>query len=224
MKKAKRQTKYSLRKLKVGLISVAIGTSIFLGQVSYVKAVTEWDTSGNVKLYRDSMGTYHGNVDKWFVAKSEIKEDGKKIEFELTYNTTASESMYGGEAATEEDIKKAVTGLPDKTVVEVKAGEKLPDGKTAGEYKVKAVVKYSDGSSEEVEGPVTVKEEEKTLADTTEAKNPIQNMVKQPGKISPKTGDGFIPGMYIGIVALAGGALIFLGIKQRKITNKKTNF
>ena len=73
-------------------------------------------------------------------------------------------TKQNGKRVTEDDIKKAVTTnykVKDpnkKPVVSVKTGQTLPDGNTPGNSTITAIVTYPDGSTTEVEVPITIKE------------------------------------------------------------------
>ena len=73
-------------------------------------------------------------------------------------------TKQSGRRVTEDDIKKAVTTnykVKDQTkkpVVSVKTGQTLPDGNTPGNSIITAIVTYPDGSTTEVEVPITIQE------------------------------------------------------------------
>ena len=83
-------------------------------------------------------------------------------------------TKQSGKKVTEDDIKKAVTTnykIKDQTkkpVVSVKTGQTLPDGSTPGNSTITAIVTYPDGSTTEVEVPITIQEPmSKTYKPTT---------------------------------------------------------
>ncbi|MBF0778518.1 putative Ig domain-containing protein [Streptococcus cuniculi] len=63
-----------------------------------------------------------------------------------------------GEATTAGDLRNAVKKIPAASKVAAKAGATVPDGNTAGAFKVPVVITYPDGSSEEATVTVIVAE------------------------------------------------------------------
>ncbi|EPI41618.1 LPXTG-motif protein cell wall anchor domain protein [Gardnerella vaginalis JCP8522] len=108
------------------------------------RTVTVTDEAGNSSKLPIQIAVYTSAEEHTATATRIIKQSGKKV--------------------TEDDIKKAVTTdytNKDKTkkpVVSVKAGQTLPNGNTPGNSTITAIVTYPDGSTTEVEVPITIKE------------------------------------------------------------------
>lgn len=108
------------------------------------RTVTVTDEAGNKSELPIQIAVYTSAEEHTATATRIIKQSGKKV--------------------TEDDIKKAVTTdytNKDKTkkpVVSVKAGQTLPNGNTPGNSTITAIVTYPDGSTTEVEVPITIKE------------------------------------------------------------------
>ena len=110
----------------------------------------------------------------WSRTVTVTDEAGNKSELpiQIAVYTSAEEhtatatriTKQNGKRVTEDDIKKAVTTnykVKDpnkKPVVSVKTGQTLPDGNTPGNSTITAIVTYPDGSTTEVEVPITIKE------------------------------------------------------------------
>ena len=108
------------------------------------RTVTVTDEAGNSSELPIQIAVYTSAEEHTATATRITKQNGKKV--------------------TEDDIKKAVTTdytNKDKTkkpVVSVKADQTLPDGSTPGNSTITAIVTYPDGSTTEVEVPITIKE------------------------------------------------------------------
>lgn len=118
------------------------------------RTVTVTDEAGNKSELPIQIAVYTSAEEHTATATRIIKQSGKKV--------------------TEDDIKKAVTTdytNKDKTkkpVVSVKAGQTLPNGNTPGNSTITAIVTYPDGSTTEVEVPITIQEPmSKTYKPTT---------------------------------------------------------
>lgn len=118
------------------------------------RTVTVTDEAGNSSKLPIQIAVYTSAEEHTATATRITKQNGKKV--------------------TEDDIKKAVTTdytNKDKTkkpVVSVKTGQTLPDGSTPGNSTITAIVTYPDGSTTEVEVPITIQEPmSKTYKPTT---------------------------------------------------------
>lgn len=118
------------------------------------RTVTVTDEAGNSSKLPIQIAVYTSAQEHTATATRITKQNGKKV--------------------TEDDIKKAVTTdytNKDKTkkpVVSVKTGQTLPDGSTPGNSTITAIVTYPDGSTTEVEVPITIQEPmSKTYKPTT---------------------------------------------------------
>lgn len=131
------------------------------------RTVTVTDEAGNSSKLPIQIAVYTSAEEHTATATRITKQNGKKV--------------------TEDDIKKAVTTdykIKDQTkkpVVSVKTGQTLPDGSTPGNSTITAIVTYPDGSTTEVEVPITIQEPmSKTYKPTTnEVDKPYGSTKKQ---------------------------------------------
>lgn len=131
------------------------------------RTVTVTDEAGNKSELPIQIAVYTSAEEHTATATRITKQSGKKV--------------------TEDDIKKAVTTnykIKDQTkkpVVSVKTGQTLPDGSTPGNSTITAIVTYPDGSTTEVEVPITIQEPmSKTYKPTTkEVEKPYGSTQKQ---------------------------------------------
>ncbi len=105
--------------------------------------------------------TYPGGSKAYTFATVNVKDDAT-----TTYTATGGklEKPFGQAPSTDEITSKVTTDYPkevkDQPTMKVKEGAVIPDGMTKGEFKVPIVVTYPDGTTDEVDVTVTIKESE----------------------------------------------------------------
>ncbi|MGG6839470.1 UNVERIFIED_CONTAM: YPDG domain-containing protein, partial [Streptococcus canis] len=133
--------------------------------------------------------TYPGDSKAYTFATVNVKDDAT-----TTYTATGGklEKPFGQAPSVDEITSKVTTDYPkevkDQPTMKIKEDAVIPDGMTKGEFKVPVVVTYPDGTTDEVDVTVTIKESE------AEKNNPSykDTMVVpgKPAKSTPSYGEG----------------------------------
>ncbi|WP_027970517.1 YPDG domain-containing protein, partial [Streptococcus castoreus] len=133
--------------------------------------------------------TYPGDSKAYTFATVNVKDDAT-----TTYTATGGklEKPFGQAPSVDEITSKVTTDYPkevkDQPTMKVKEDAVIPDGMSKGEFKVPVVVTYPDGTTDEVDVTVTIKESEAEKNDPSYKDTMV--VPGKPAESTPSYGEG----------------------------------